>query len=182
VKSFFAGMNFPRAIILIGLLSSIGLGWMLYQNRMRLNEVHLELRRAPDLIKEIQELGVTLNKRLELKAKEGLTINDDPEFYIRKIAAMDKVQIGDVNITRRESTPSRGIVDRNFRIRPDKKDRPYNRAQISNFLYQLEFESRRVRVTSLKLEPIDRVKAGETGADRWTFETEITTRALAEDT
>ena len=47
----------------------------------------------------------------------------------------------------------------------------------SSFLYRLEEKSRRVKVTSLKLDPVARMKTDEIGKDQnWSFSATLTSR------
>ena len=54
------------------------------------------------------------------------------------------------------------------------------RASIANFLFTLEQDSRRVKVTSIRIDPFAKLKPGELGGDEWTFEAEITSRRKIE--
>ena len=73
---------------------------------------------------------------------------------------------------------SKTVVDKVYRIKSDARERSFQRPRIANFLYTLEFDSRRVKVTSLKLSPSNkRLKPGEIGDDLWTFEAALTVRS-----
>ena len=176
----FSGMTFPRWVIVTMLLASSALGWLVYHRFTRLDEVRYELRRVEGVVSEIQELALQLNGLQDLASKEGLKGENDPELYIREIAVQDKVGIGQVGTTPSRQTPFKGVEDHRFKIKPLNKNKRYSRGQIGNFLYKLEADSRRVRVTSLKLTPVERIRPGETGDDTWTFEAEITSRQKAE--
>ena len=181
MSAFFASMTFPRWVIVTMLLASGVLGWMVFEKTRRLADIHLELARVPTVVKEIQELGLRLDQLQDLKAQEGVLQGQDPDFYIRKIAQEDAIGIGQVDIAPRKTTPKRGLVDQHHKIKPSNKNRSYSRGQIGNFLYKLEAESRRVKVTSFKISHMNRVKPGEVGDDAWKFEAEITTRDLSDD-
>ena len=94
------------------------------------------------------------------------------------IAADDElVGIGQVKIDPTTRSPGKDIEDKIYKIRPANKNQRYDRKRVGNFLYKLEAESRRVKVTSLDLRPADNLKPGEIGDDRWTFEASITSRS-----
>jgi len=181
MMGLFRNMTFPRGVILVSLVSSAVLGYFVWARGSRLDEIHQELRQVKTVCREIQELGVELDQLQRAKKREGLTeYQNDPETYIRSIGAHERVGIGQLDTTPSVKTPMRGVEDRIYRIRPANKTQRYSRSQIGNFLYQLEAESRRVRVTSLKLLPFKKLKAGEIGDDVWTFEAAITSRSQVE--
>jgi len=180
VKDFFGHMNFPRWIIVTMLLTSGVLGWFVYQEMNRLTLVQDELKHVPAIVKEIQQHALRLDALQALADKEGLIGEADPEFYIQRIASLDAVQIGAPNITPSVFSPKKGVEDHKYRIRPQDRNRAYKRVRIGNFLYKLEEESRKVRVTEIKLDTTDHVKKGEIGNDNWTFEVELTSRQAAE--
>jgi len=181
MKDFFANMNFPRAVILFSLTGSAVLGYLVYQQTERLKELELELRRAPAVVTQIQQSAMRLDELNQAADREGLKgEQSDPELYIRRVAATDNVNIGQVDISVSASTPARGLEDRKYKIRPTNKNERFSRGGIGNFLYKLEADSRRVKVTSVKMTPVERVKPGEVGNDSWTFEVEITSRQTVE--
>lgn len=174
---FFRNLNFPRGVILVSLLASCGLGWLVYQRTQQLEEIQRDLELVPGLVQDIQKLGIELNNYQEIASGEILKGEDyDAETYIREIAADENVNVGQVKTTPSLKSPYRDVVDRIYKIQPDGRNPHYTRLQIGNFLYKLEADSRRVRVTSLKLTPSSKLKPGEIGDDNWTFEAAITTR------
>ena len=54
MKGLLGRMSFPRAVILICTLGSLTLGVLVYLRSQRLDEVHNELKRVKDLVREIQ--------------------------------------------------------------------------------------------------------------------------------
>lgn len=180
MKGSLSTMNFPRWVILAMLLTSAVLGWFVYQKTTRLREVETELTRVPSLVKEIQQLALRLDALQGLADKEGLIGETDPEYYIQRIAALDNVQIGATSINPSVFQTFRGVEDHKYMIRPQDKSRRYKRVRIGNFLYKLEEESRKVKVTGIELTPTARIKKGEIGDDNWTFEVELTSRQAAE--
>lgn len=173
-------MNFPRTVIVVMLLASATLGWFLYQDKQRLAQVEVDLAKAPAVARRIQEMGLQLQSLYEARDKDGLSRTESPEFYIASVAMDPKISIGQPNISSSKKEPFAGIVDRKFSIKPTSSKKEFHRSQIGNFLYQLEAESRRIRVTRFKLTPIGNVKPGEVGGDAWTFEAEITSREKIE--
>ena len=179
MKNFFSNMNVPRWVILLGAIFSLYLGWQVYEQTARLAAIRSELARAPGLVAEIQRLGLELDQLQKLEGEDGLQ-NSAPDHYVREVASMSAIEIGQVSVGSRETSPSRGLTDRNNPIEPMSSDRAFSRGQIGNFLYQLEAESPRVKVTSFSISPLNRIKPGEIGDDSWTFKAVITTRELAE--
>jgi len=174
---FLSGMNFPRGVIIASLAASAGFGYMVYERGQRLEQIQSELKLVPNLVRDIQKLGIELNNYQEAASGEILKGDDyDAETYIREIAADPNVNIGQVKTTPSKKSPYRDVEDRIYKIVPDSRNPRFTRSQIGNFLYKLEAASRRVRVTSLKLIPANKLKAGEIGDDVWTFEAAITTR------
>jgi hypothetical protein len=91
---------------------------------------------------------------------------------------MDRVEVGNLDLTSLQADPfTKGVVDKKYNIRPDNRERTFVRTTIANFLWTLEQQSRRVKVTNIKIENADkRVKPQEIPNDKWTFEAEITSR------
>lgn len=179
--SLFASMNLTRWMILLSLLASCVLGYRVWERSGRLDEVHGELAKIEGVIKEIQTRALELNELQSVADKEGLKGESDPELYIRSVAQKDQVGIGQVDTSKRKSSPAKGIEDRIYKIKPSIKNRRYHRGAIANFLYKLEADSRRVKVTSVSIEPASKVKPGEIGPDEWTFEAEITSRQRTDE-
>jgi hypothetical protein len=173
-------MSLARWIILVALLSSIGLGYYGY----RLHSQRMELEDAlandvPKLSLELQNLAkryTVLNKQFE---RDGLQGQSDPATYIRTIAAGRDVQIGDITVDPpQETQPMTGVLDTRYTIKPSNRDRGFPRLNIANFLFKLESESRRMRVTKLRMEPEAKSVQPENvlESDSWRWEAEVTTR------
>lgn len=180
MRGFLARMTFPRWVIVISLLGSCALGWLVWTKGQRLQEVEGELARVKPLVYGIQEHALRLNVLQKAANKDGLKGEADPELYIRKVAQQDVVNIGQVVITPRTTTPERGKEDRHYGIRPSSRTERFTRGHIGNFLFKLEEDSPRVKVTELKVTPVERVKPGELPDDSWTFEATITSRQAVE--
>lgn len=174
-------LNFPRIVIIVALSLSGALGWLVYQRANRLEEIQTELKQVPNLVRDIQKLGIELNNYQEAASGEILKGEDyDAETYIREIAADQAVNIGQVRTQPSTKSPYRDVEDHIYKIQPDTRNPRFTRSQIGNFLYKLEADSRRVRVTSLKLTPANKIKPGQIGDDIWTFDAAITTREKVE--
>lgn len=173
-------MNFPRIVIVLMLVASAVFGWLLYQNKQELAQVRSDLKKVPMEAQSIQELGLQLQSLLDARDKDGLAEMESPEFYITSVATDPKIAIGQVDINSSSKEAYRGVLDRQYRIKPSSKTKEFHRSQVGNFLYQLEAESRRIRVTNFKLTPTDKLKPGEIGRDSWTFEAEVTSREKTE--
>lgn len=177
MKGFFRNMSFPRAVILFCSLGSIALGTVVYLRTKRLDEVLQELRRAPDLVREIQTDAYRLSELQKTATAEQFKAQSEPETYIRAKAGDDKINMGQIDISHTTKSPARGIEDTVYKISPQLKTQRFSRGQIGNFAWKLEFDSRRVKVTRLKLTPFDKTTPGEVGKDLWTYEIELTTRS-----
>jgi hypothetical protein len=180
MRGFFAGMSFPRGVILVCSLGSLVLGALVYLRSKRLAEVHVELQKVRNVVKEIQTDAYRLGDLQRSASAETFKAQSEPETYIRATAGDSAIQIGQVDITKSTKSPARGIEDSIYKITPQTKTQRCTRGQIGNFLYKLEFGSRRVKVTRLRLWPFEKVAAGEIGKDVWNFEAELTTRTKLE--
>ena len=180
--SFFKNMTFARFVIVVGGLLVIGMGVLDYMMRQRLTDAELEAKRAPDVVQDIQRLGIEVDRLQKAKSAEGLTALGDPEVYIRATSQKDKVNIGDVNINVASKPQSAGVEDKIYTIQPKDKRRSYNRTEIANFMYSLEENSRRVVVTNIDIDPAGKraIKPHEISSDDWTFELELTSRQRRE--
>jgi len=176
---FFSELNFTRSVILVSLVGSAVLGYVVYDKMQQLEQLEQQVdTRAPLLVQDIQTLAVVLNNlnaAVNLESLQGE--QPDAETYVRGIAQRQAVEIGNVNISPSSRTLRQGVEDRMWRIEPAEKKREFRLANISNFLYRMEEKSRRVKVTSLRIEPVQRLREDEIGKDRqWTFEAQITSR------
>ncbi len=186
MKAFFQGLNFPRFVILVSFLASAGLGWFVYDSNARLKEVEANLKpeRVDKEITLMQELGMELERYQEKVALSGSSTQQDLPTFIRNTAASPAVGLGQLTVT--PMTPKaygKDSEDLVYKISPKHSSNSYNRKSIANFLYKLEKDNRRVKVTSYDVKPhtgSQRAKAAKPGEifaqDTWTFEAEITLR------
>jgi len=182
MKQFFANMNLARWIVLLSLVAAVSLGvfgWKLHQRRIEL-EGALEAS-VPKRAQDVQVLArrcSRLNKEFE---REGLKAQDNPEQYIRSLASHPQVGLGSVNVTSKTDTRAKGVADLKFTISPLESKAAHGRDRISNYMWKLEAESRRVRVTSISLDQKGKFEPWETGDDQWEWEIEVTSRQKRED-
>jgi hypothetical protein len=183
MKSFFKNMNLARAIMLFSLVGVLVLGVIGWQRHTRLSELRAHYEQDVDkVVRQVMQLGRRHTQLSAAMRKEELAGQSDLESYIRKYAAADRVEIGNVNIAMSTDPRTKGVVDKKYTIKPSDKDRSFSRTMVANFLYRLESESRRVKVTEIALELAEkRLKAHEIPADdKWTFEAELTSRQRVE--
>ncbi|HUR29643.1 MAG TPA: hypothetical protein VM509_15745 [Planctomycetota bacterium] len=173
-------LSLARWIIIFSLLASAGLGF--YGYRLHSRRVGLELALKTDvplLAVEMQNLAKQHSALMKQYDREGLGDQKDPQTYIRTIAAGKDVQIGDTSVDAPVETEFiTGVLDTRYVVKPSSRDRGYARLNIANFLYKLESESRRLRVTRLRMEPEAKSVKPETilENDSWRWEAEVTSR------
>jgi hypothetical protein len=177
MKDFFANMNFPRAVLVVSLVASAVLGYLLWDYSGRLTEATARKGRIKGHIRGIQEKALLLDSLQDTATGDQmLGAENNLEMYIRSACTNEAIGLGQVDTIPRTSPYTREIEDRKIRIRPANKNARYRRGQIGNFLYTLESDSPRIKVTSFKITPADKTQPGEIGNDFWTFEAEITSR------
>ncbi len=178
MKAFFVNMNLARGIILVSLLGCIVLGFLGWKRSEALAEKKDQLENGIDgLTKDLMQTAQRHTAISKTFKDDTLGPQADLETYIRKVASTPKVEIGNVNMTFTPEQRSKTVIDKVYRIKSDNRERTFQRLRIANFLYTLEFDSRRVKVTDLKLEVAEkRQKPHEVPADDWFFETEVTSR------
>lgn len=178
--SFFQRLSFPRVVILVCGLGSAVFGFLVYQRTNRLAEVQTELVKVKDVVKEIQTDAYRLAELQRSASAEKFKGQDEPETYIRQVATDGNINLGQVQITSSTKTPARGLEDRVYKITPAEKSQRFTLGQIGNFLYKLEADSRRVKVTYFKIQPFEKVTPGQVSKGAWSFEAELTTRSKDE--
>jgi hypothetical protein len=182
MKSFFANLNLARGIMLLAAIASVGLVVLGYQRSRELSELRLNLEQdVAKLAGQIQQLGRKHTQLTKNMRQEGLAGQADLESYIRKVANADKVEIGDLKLNPSSDPRTKGVIDKKYRIEPSNRELDFQRSRIANFLYKLESDSRRVKVTDITLEVAEkRVRPHETPEDKWTFKAEVTSRQRVE--
>jgi len=182
---FFKQMNLARGIMLGSLLFSAVIayaGWFGvpaagWPGHVQLVDMRDNLDgRVKNLSRDISRLSRQHTELSRAINKDGMRNVDNPQSYIMKIAAEDFVELGNLEITPDEREITRTIVDKIWRIKAE-STRDYQRSQISNFLYQLEAKSRRMKVTDIEIRKFQkRVKPHEIPDDKWTFSATVTSR------
>jgi len=175
VKHFFAHMSFPRAVILFCTLGSLALGALVFLKERRLSQIETELQTVQGVLKQIQIDAYRYDELARQADSEKLKGQSDVETFIRNTAAQDKITMGQLDISNKPVILSAGVSDKVYTIKPGAK-RNHSLLQVGNFLYTLERDSSRVKITHLKLTPSDKLSPGEIGKDQWVFEADLTTR------
>lgn len=190
--SFFKNMNLARAIIVGSLLLSAVLGYVCYGWSSDLRELEGHLKESAgnqpnsDVAKTARGIMELAQEHSHLSASlkgEGLSEAKDLVTYIRKCGAKDAVELGDLDITPNSTDSTKGITDARYVVKSSEKGKSYQRLKIVNFAYTIEDESRRVRITELKLENADKnasKKMHEIPEDKWNFECTVTSRQRTE--
>ena len=183
--SFFKAMTFARAMILVCLLSSCYLGYRVWDNQEKIQDGSLSLQesgRVERLVQEIQSLSKQFTQLAVKAENEGLLKGkENPITYINGIAAEDRVEIGRVEVKVNERQFSTSMVDNVFSISPAAKNAKYLMTNIANFLFTLEANSRRVRVTELRIDALNRdgktrIADDEYPSDYYQFSCKLTSR------
>ncbi|MFT5286911.1 MAG: hypothetical protein ACI8TQ_003086 [Planctomycetota bacterium] len=180
MSSFFAGMNLPRLVILIGFIASGVLAWFDYDLGTKLTNLRdAEKNEAPSTVRNIQSLSIRYTQLQAQLADDQWLGQNNPGSYARTIAQHNDVGLGQIDVApSREEQVVPGVIDKRYAIKPVSKDRGWSKTQLGNFLYLLEDKSQQVRVTRIKIQPPSksRNKPHEVPADEWTYEVDITSR------
>ena len=178
MKSFFQSMNLARAMILLSVLGALVLGWTGWRSSARVEEMQRNYETdMPRLATQLVELARKHSQLSDSKKGENLQGEADLQSYIYKIAGMDRVEVGNMNLFPSEDPYTKGVFDKKIAIKPDNRERTFRRTTLANFLYTLEQQSRRVKVSMVKMEVADRrLKPDALPEDLWTFEAEVISR------
>ncbi len=183
MSSLFKSMNLARGIMVLGGVGALALGangWRLHGMRTELEDALAAGGEVEQAVNRIQRLGKEATKLESDVAREGLGSQDEPTLYIRTLAADKRVQMGQVEINpQNPSTTYKGTIDQQYTIKPQ-TDKGYMRDRIANFMWLLESQSRRVRVTHIQLSQESRTDAQDHGNDLWKWSIEVTSRAKDE--
>jgi hypothetical protein len=180
VKSALSSMNLARWIIVVGALGTLTLGvtgWLLHQKRVEY-EASLEPGGEVErLAKSIQSLGKNCTQLQQAADRTGLTKQKDAVSYIRDLARNPAVQVGLVAITPlTPATPAKGVTDIKYQIKPQEQTQTFRRDNIANFMWKLESDSGRLRVTNVRMMHDGNPKEWEIENDLWKYELEVTSR------
>jgi len=194
----FKNFNLARWIILFSLLGSIALGVVGFTQASTLGELHSDLDKTSvrkgtsgtyddsdvaKLVRELETLGRKHTQLAKAKRAEGFTETEGLNNYIERAITADGVELGEHGTDPSTVNVTKGIVDKKIRIKPTSRDKVFQRSKIANFLYKLEADSRRIRVTDLTIElgGKNRVREHEIPEEgNWTYDVEITSRQREE--
>jgi len=183
MKGFFKGFNLARGIILFSLVASLVLGWLCWQRQQELSELRADVNvKMTPMVTALRQAALR-HKQLSQSVKgEGLVGQQALVSYIRTVGAKDRIEIGELNMTLTESSPSPNIVDKKETIKPDNPQASFKRMTLVNFFHTLETDSRRVKLTRVKIEVADMkgLKNHEVPQDNWRFDAEVTSRQRKE--
>ncbi|MBK7642460.1 MAG: hypothetical protein IPJ19_05340 [Planctomycetes bacterium] len=192
--SFFKNMNLARGIILFSVVGSIALGVLGYLQYDRLSKLQADLETSgahkgangsyddsdvAKLVREIETLGRKHSQLTKVKTAEGFTETEGLGSYIERAITADGVELGEHDTSPNTVSVTKGIVDKKVLIKPTARDKVFQRSKIANFLYKLEADSRRIRVTDFTIElgGKNRVRDHEIPEENnWTYSVEITSR------
>jgi len=190
----FKDFNLARWIILLSVVGSIGLGAVGFTQSSRLGELRSDLEKngvhkgtsgtyddsdVAKLVRELETLGRKHTQLTKAKRAEGFTETEGLNNYIEKAITQDGVELGEHGTDPSTVNVTKGIVDKKIRIKPTSRDKVFQRSKIANFLYKLEADSRRIRVTDMVIElgGKSRVREHEIPEEgNWTYDVEITSR------
>lgn len=167
-----------RIMIVLLVLGSAFLGWMAFKQHQRIQFLRSAL--APDglvpkTVASIQQNAENYANYKDRAASDQLK-DQDPSVYIRGLAGHPNINIGRVDVNMKETEAGRGISQRDYRIEPNDAKATFDRRNIANFLYKLEEDSRRVKVTSISLTPATKVDEGGRPQDLWRMTAAISMR------
>jgi hypothetical protein len=173
---FFKNMSLARIVILVCLLAAIPLGYLGVQASGRMAELDASLQDTEKVVRSIQMGSIRLSQLQEQAQGEGIRGQDNVASYIRLIAQSDKVKVGQVDIKPKSKTTGEAIEE-SYAIEPFDADRRFDRTRITNFLFKLEEDSRKVKLTSIEITPFDKkVRPHDELADSWRFKATLATR------
>jgi len=180
VKRFFARMSFPRAVILFCTLGSGVLGTLVFLRERRLSQIETELQTVRNVLRSTQIDAYRYDELEHQSGSEKFKAQSDPESFIRSTATQDRITMGQLDITHKDAPGgTSGVTDTIYTIKPQTR-RHHSLLNVGNFLYTLEKDSSRVKITRLKLTPFEKLSPGEVGKDQWVFEADLTTRTKVE--
>jgi hypothetical protein len=182
----FASFNLARWIILLSLVGSCALGytgWLFNQQRVELEDSLRPGGEVEKLATQTQSLSLQHSKLMSQYEREGFLTQKDPSSYVRRIAVDGSVAMGGVQIGReQQGFPATGVVDKTYSLDPEDRERGVERLNLANFLWKLENESGRVRVTRISMSPAQKnLKEHELSNDRWLWSADITSRQKTEN-
>jgi hypothetical protein len=190
MRGFFTDMSLERWVIVISLVAAIALGsvgfFRFHRERADLQAaLHYDVKK---LAQDIETAALNYSKLYKDADLQGLTgTQSNMESFIRDLARRETANLGQVAVTISEgNSPRKGVKDVKYGIAPQTRDRAFSRVGIGNFLYMLETEGRRLRVSHLRLQMSPRnlkeweIPPGKEGSEQWTWEAELISRQKTE--
>lgn len=180
----FQNLNFARVTMLVSLVGSLALAYIGWNQYQKLAELREDLdKRMPEQAKQLEAAARKHSQLAKNFDKENLKGEGNLMSYALKCAGDDNVEIGQIDpqpsVDKNTGTP--GIEDEKLDIKPQDPKRGFTRLRIANFLYRLEEQSRRVKVTDIEITPAGaRVPRHELPEDLWTFSCQIMSRQRRE--
>ena len=171
-----------RIMIALLLVGSAVLGYLVMGQRKVIDELSAALEPGGEiesLAEDILGYSHLYTAYKERSAREGVKDNDEKgvQTYVREIALRPRVLWGNVRIPNpTERQRVQGYNDRAYRLTPQEKGASFDRNRIANFLYLLEYESRKLRVTNIDLKVAERIDKHEVPKDRWAVDVTVTMR------
>ena len=181
MRDFFNGMNLPRLIILVCLLASVVLGYFVYERTEYLAKVERDLVSVENVIREIQQNAMELERLQELSRDDRFKDNDASMSFFQSLSADGRVQLGQIIVDNgRDKPQGKGVVDKVYTVKPALKEMSFDRQRIGNFLFLLEETGNHAKVTSIDLEPHGKFRPGEITNDQWDYTIKVTSRTKRE--
>lgn len=183
LKDLMGAMNLARWIMVMGLLGAVALGvsgWRFHAERLELEAALEPGGMVEQKSANIQKLGKLCTKLQSDADREGLSGQTEPILYFRGLASDGGVRLGSIEVA--AMAPQvyiKGTEDLQYTLRPQ-IDKGYPRDRIVYYMYLLESKSRRVRVTSIQLNPEQKLKEWEISNDMWKWNLELTSRTKVE--
>jgi hypothetical protein len=179
-KTTLSSMNLARWIIVIGALGTLTLGvtgWMLHQKRVEYEAALEPGGEVERLAKSIQSQGKNCTQLQAAADRTSFKGQTDAVSYIRDLARNPAVLVGLVAINPLTAgTPAKGVTDNKYQIKPQEQTQTFGRDRIANFMWKLESDSGRLRVTNLRMMHDGNPKEWEIENDLWKYEIEVTSR------
>ncbi|MCP4222024.1 MAG: hypothetical protein GY773_01605, partial [Actinomycetia bacterium] len=151
-------LTFAKVMIGLCLVGSGVLAWFDWKQYQEIERLEVALEPGGEvetLVRDTQRLGKEYAELEKALGNEALMGQSSPLTYISEMAERPKIGIGNVDISPSERpTSNRATVDKVYTITPSDKKRNYDQLSIANYLYSLEENSRRIRVTMLKIDQL----------------------------
>jgi len=172
-----------RIMIILLLAGSAFLGWRAMQQQTVIDRYEAAIAEGGDVERRAKSILENAHRYTALKersAKEGMKGRgtNSVSSYVREIAQRRNVLWGAIKIGRpQERTQLAGYDDMIYKITPQEKNAYFDRSRIANFLYLLEQESRKLRVTNIDVRLSEKsIKPHEIPQDQWVVDVTVTTR------